>query len=295
MRGTRTRRVVGAVFATALLLISGCAASGDDARRALPPPNREAWTMPLDQFVYTSGPLRDYAEALVERPCYAAYGVDWDVPWQPLDRGLGAGFSTGGQRLFTVDSARRFGYHGAPNEWENRAAWREFIERNEQIARTTPHFDDMLEDCRARSRDALPVVSDEVLYYASEAAAQAYEEARLDEKVLSLTGAWRKCMSQAGYPNVTESPELMPAADLAEKWQVGVPGTTASTAEISMAVADATCADSAGWDEALYREEWERQAAFVEANADRLLRIRDALDGERRMLEAAVADNAPAK
>lgn len=275
-------------------LLVGCAPSTSDQEIDLPPKNVDAWVMPLDQFTFTSGPLRDYAEALVERPCYAEHGIEWNVPWQPIDRGIGAGFSDGGQKLFTIDSAQKFGYHGTPNEWENKDAWRSFIEDNEKLANENPGFDDALTDCRTRSRDTLPLPSDEERDYASQASVQTYEEALLDERVLALVDDWQACMLDSGYPNVTENPELMPVDELAKEWQVGVPGTTATPAEVAMATADATCSESVGWDKALYDAQWERQSAFVETNADRLIRIRAEIDKERQMLEKAVAENAPA-
>lgn len=282
------------IAATAAVgILAGCAPSGD-AGVDLPPKNVDAWVMPLDEFTYSASPLRDYAEALLERPCYTEYGISWDVPWQPLDRGLGQGMSTGGQRLFTAELASKYGYHRAPNEWQNKEEWKAFIEKGYSLSETAPNFDAALNDCRARSRSALPIPSDEDLNYAADASYQIQQEALLDERLAQPREAWRSCMNAAGVSQLTDDPESMPGDDLIALWQIGEPGTAAGPEEIRVATADADCSSSTGWTEALYNVNWEKQANFLRSNSDRLLRIREAFREDRKMLENAVSENPPA-
>lgn len=283
------------VVAVLALGVVGCAADSQGQELKLPPKNLEAWVMPLDEFVFTSSPLRDYAEALLEQECYAEKGVEWDVPWQPMDRGFGPAFSNSGQRLFNVELAQQYGYHKAPNDWENKEAWTEFVESRPAIAESTPGFDAIFRECGDFSRGRLPLPSDEDRNYAADATSQSLQDALLEPKLEDHASAWADCMLEAGYRDLPANPELMPPDEFAGQWAIDDPFSVAGQDEISMATADAQCSKSTGWDQALYDMQWDKQEQFVLGNADRLVRIREAIKSEREMLETAVAENAPRK
>ncbi|MBC6495412.1 hypothetical protein [Microbacterium sp. 4-7] len=295
-RRTRGLRALLAALglATASLLIVGCTAT-EDLSGELPPQNVAEWSLPLDEFTYTSAPLRDYAEALLEKPCYAKHGIDWPVPWQPIDRTAGPSFSAGLQQLFTPELAHAYGYHRAPNDYENSDEWREFVADAGRIAETTPGFDPILEACRDESRSALPVPSDETLYYAVDAAQTINDEAELKDDVVAAGVVWAACMEDKGFGGLPPVPNEAPGDALIEKWQIGVPGTKASPEEIQMATADAECAEESGWLDAYYQTVWDLQVEFVTKNSDRLQRMRTELSEDRDRLLTAISENAPTK
>ncbi|MBD3941760.1 hypothetical protein IF188_08655 [Microbacterium sp. NEAU-LLC] len=278
-----------------LLLTSTACAAEPESPIEPPPQNRSEWTMPLDEFVSNDAHLRDYAEALLERDCYAEHGIEWLVPWQPTDVGAGPSFSAGEHRLFTSTLATEFGYHTAPNTYNGVSEWREFVARASEIANTTPDFGSIMDDCQARSRKALPTPSNEALYYATEAALTLSAQAETDEAVAQPGKEWAACMSSKGYDGVPTNPLEWPSDALEEQWQVGIPGSTPAPDEIAMATADADCAESSGWSEAFYQANWSRQIDFIAENADRLVRIRSELKDDKRRLLRAVAENAPTK
>lgn len=295
MRARRSQHPLLAVLAAAgvVCALNACTAPAR-GQIDLPPKNETQWSLPLDQFSYAQrGPLRDYAEALLEQPCYAKHGVDWPVPWQPTERDLGASVSAGGAVILNVALATQYGYHHAPRVYENSAAWLKFVE----VANTTdpPGFDAIMRECQAGSSRALPRPSQADIDYASIAAQQSYEEALLVPRVVSAAQQWGHCMSDAGYGGMAASPDAMPPEDRVEAWQVGIPFTAAGAEEISVASADAACRSNSGWSSALYAEEWDRQAKFVSKHASKLLRIRAELAEEKRLLLDAVAKNAPAR
>jgi hypothetical protein len=287
-----TALLLGSV--TLLILISGCTPS-PDADSEIDPPvqNRSEWTLPLDEFVYNYGPLRDYAEALLQKPCYENLGFKWNVPWRPTDLGMGPSINSGMHQLFNEDLASKYGYHRAPNEYENDDAWRAFIEGTESLS-TQPGFDAALYKCRGEARSVLPTPSDEAMMYAPNAASTIADEAGLDSKVVDAGSEWGSCMSSRGYAGLTSPTEVL-SDELIKKWEIGVPGTRAGQEEIAMATADAECAEQSGWSEAMYEAQWELQTSFVEENASRLVAIRSELRADRERLLSAVAENAPSR
>ncbi len=292
MRAATSRAACLLVAVLATLSISSCSSQAPAPSPTPPPQNRAEWVLPLDEFVYNTGNLRDYAEALVEAPCYEAAGIDWKVPYRPSELGMGPSISRGMQQKFNVDLAKQYGYHRAPNLYEGVDNWKRFIEQNE-VRVTLPGFEAAMKKCQGESRAKLPVPSDEALYYAPQAAATISDEASLDPSVTEAAAAWASCMTAEGYGGLSQ-PSDSPPDELSEKWQVGIPGTKAGPDEIAMATADAECGESSGWSEAYYQAVWNRQLKFVDENSDRLLRIRAELAADRERLLEAVSQNAPA-
>ncbi|OJU40845.1 MAG: hypothetical protein BGN97_16810 [Microbacterium sp. 69-10] len=290
LRDRSSSLAAGTVLVT--LVLTGCGTT-QEKKITLPPQNIGAWSLPLDEFTYTASPLRDYAEALLEKPCYEQHGVEWPVPWRPVDVGLGASYSAGLQRIFNADLAAKFGYHAAPNDYEGIAEWKSFVRKTSAIAEKTPGFDQIMDACQSASREALPLPADDDMDYALSAASVINTEALASAPVISAGQAWASCMAGRGYAGLSPEPQEAPGDALQEQWKVGYPGTMPGRDEIAMATADAACLEEGGWSEKLYREVWRRQADFVEKNADRLVRIRQEFADDRERLLGAVAQNAP--
>ncbi|WP_139327542.1 hypothetical protein [Microbacterium sp. RURRCA19A] len=239
--------------------------------------------------------LRDYAEALLIEPCMVEKGFVYQVPWQPIDRGSTDGYAPGGQRLFNTDIASKYGYHRPERVWENKEAWRQFGSDLDAAAAATAGYDDALVACREAARKEAPLVSDDAMYYAADAISQSYSAAISSPESAATLGDWRECMNDSGMFELTDNPEEMPTPDRAEQWQISTPGTVASTEEIALATADASCAASSGWTSALYNAQWAWQERFLNDNQAKLQRIGEELDANRSMLERIVVDNAPSR
>ena len=282
------------LLAVAALLVAACSPSSlDEGEVSLPPKNEDRWVMPLDEFTWTAAPLRDYAEALLEKDCYAESGIDWPVPWQPVDRNLGPSVSAGMQVIFNEELAARYGYHRAPQENEARDAWLDFFDKADRVAASAPGFESVKHKCIAQAREVIPLPSDEARDYAVTSAAQLREEALLAGPVAGAAEQWSRCMSDAGYGGLASGPDQMPPMDKAEVWQVGLPFTDPGPEEIAVARADAACRTSSGWTSTLYATVWDLQVEHVNKNSARLIRIREALQEEEKMLLQAVNEHAP--
>ena len=287
------RRAPALIVACFGVLLVGCTAGPDQGNVDLPSQNRSQWTLPLDEFTISSSPLRDYAEGLLNRECLADSGIDWPVPWQPTDTGLSESFKPTGRRLFNLDLATQWGYHTAQKATEDADAWREFTIEANDIAASTPGFEAIFDSCLERTREQIPLPSDDARDYALMASQQILAESLLSDPVTSAEGVWLKCMNDRGYVDLPASPNDMPPEGLREAYGVGEPGTSPGPDEIRLAIADAECAESSGYAAALYETEWDLQAEFLKKNEDRLIRIRTELNEDRQRLLTAVSQNAP--
>lgn len=278
-----------------VLSLTACS-SGTTAALELPPKDPDQWALPLDSYTYDSSPMRDYAEALLDKACYAESGIDWPVPWQPEDRDMrGASFTQGGLRLFNEELASSFGYHTAPKAYEGFEEWREFVAQGSVIAASTPGFDEVSTACLNETRTVIPLPSEDAMYYAISAANDMYAKALTAPEVVAAASAWNTCMTSAGLGGFAATPSEMPGEQMSIAWQIGEPFTQAGPEEKAVALADANCRAESGWSEALYSANWDEQVAFVQSNADRLGRIADELATEREALLDVIAQNAPAQ
>lgn len=290
------KRPLVRVGIVALLLFGLAGCSATSAQLELPEKNPDQWTLPLDAYTYDTASLRDYAEALLDGACYAESGIDWPVPWQPEDRDMrGASFSAGGARLYTSELVAQYGYHTAPKDYDGFEEWGAFTREANAIAENTAGFEAISDSCITKTREIIPLPSDDTLYYVSSAANDIYTQALTTPDVVEAATKWNACMSDAGVGGYASSPDLMPGEDAAAAWGLSDVSSTAGTEEKFVAVTDVNCRLESGWTEAFYLANWDKQVAFIEANSGRLRQVANEITSEKEALLDVIAKNAPAK
>lgn len=261
----------------------------------MPAKDISRWTLPLDQFSFTSGPLREYSDALMESRCLATKGVNWQEPWQPLDRpsDLGPSFTAGGERLFNEKIAAQYGYHTIPVTYQGQQQWLQADQELEAMTQRDPNVGVEVEACLAQTLKVIPNLPVEDQNYALGAAGEIYESSLQDPSVESATTKWQSCIAAAGFGGLADTPAKMPGDAKGAQWLAHGVSPQPSAAEIQTAVADAKCRVSSGWSQAFYDAEYARQVAFVRKNADRLDRIREELTKDHDRLVAVATKYAP--
>jgi len=100
-------------------------------------------------------------------------------------------------------------------------------------------------------------------------------------KLKKLVSTWKQCMKPLGLSDLPDNPVLMPGPQLSQK--IGLnPGAdapqsaiaaspgTVSEYERKIAVADAKCRISSGWQQAYYDADWNSADAYVKKNQKEL-------------------------
>lgn len=295
------RPLVLAAVLAGVVVLSACTAgqpsSTGGVGAGIPAKNEAQWVLPLDQFADQSSALRDYVDQLMVGNCLGKEGVDWPVPWQPLNRpAVSASFTAGGSRLFTEKIAAQYSYHTIPVTYRGKAAWAAAFMTTSAMVNRDPSIGVKFDACLTQVRKKVPVPPTDDLNYATISGSAIYEAGLQEAKVRAATAKWRSCIDAAGFGGLAQTPAQMPGPARAEQWKLGEPSTTASLvseAERRTASADATCRASSGWSRALYDAEYARQVTFVKKNADRLDRVRRELAKDRARLLAAATQYAP--
>jgi len=281
---------------TVTIAVGGCSAGKGSAEGA-PAKNLEQWALPLDQYaaIQTTA-LRDYAENLMVARCLSNQGVEWPVPWRPLDApAVSASYSTGGARLFDENIATKYGYHRIPIVYEGKAEVRKASDAINALAQRDPSIDEKSNACLEEARKTIPVPPVEDYNYATVSAVAIDDASLRDATVLAATRKWRDCINRAGLGGLADSPQDMPGDAKSDEWRLGEPSDPVpiSPEEIRTATADAKCRTSSHWSQALYDADYTAQVAFVKKNADKLNRIRDELAKDKERLLAAATKYAP--
>ncbi|MFS0910708.1 hypothetical protein AB3M89_02875 [Microbacterium sp. 179-I 3D2 NHS] len=250
--------------------------------------------MPLNEFYVYSPELDNYAEQLLISNCVESVGYEWPVPWQDTDYPQPLDFNSIGFRLFTVETAKRWGYDFAPpaNE-ESARLWREFVEVTDSYF-PNAELDQTLLDCtdEVRAVDTEFMSNFDGVNYLFQLSRQANQVTLQDDAVVKATAAWRECLApQVDFPLPDDPREGMPPTEAMKIWRSD--GDGASAAEIADAIADAECRESSGLSAAAYEKNWEEQQKLVAENRDKLERIRAEAVERKKMLLTIVAENAP--
>lgn len=287
--------VVSALAVAAVLGLAGCTASGSEADTGAK--NQALWTMPLDEFVVYSPDFDNYAEQLLISDCLGAQGYEWPVPWQDTEYPRAEDFNRVGVRLFTLELAKKWGYHFAQLENpESAELWLNFTETVDSYF-PNQELDDALVACtdKIRAKDKGFASNVDGLNYNAELSAQAWNIAEQDPDVVTAVKAWRECLApRVDYAMTQEQPWEGAPFSAREGWGAvtGSPSPP-SAEEIAAAVADAECQDASGWSALWYERNWDEQVKLVEQNRDKLDRIRAAAVERKEMLLTIVAENAP--
>ncbi|ROS58058.1 hypothetical protein EDF38_2790 [Frigoribacterium sp. PhB160] len=265
--------MVGAVVAV------GIPANAAWTLPTLPDRDREAWTMPLDQYVSVGQIELAYAQELMLEPCMAeTTGADATVPWRDVDA---AAYAAERQpiRAFDLADARERGYHVPETTDPGEAAWREFQLRQTSAAETTARdacLDELYSQHPELLSGALGSFTGSVSDVAIRLSNAAFLAAREDDAVLATVPAWTECMAGAaavtGFP-LAATPAGMPTPEMAAAFASSDPTTRVSDEEIALAGSDALCRESSGYLDALYDAEWRRQLTVPHDYGERLAQV----------------------
>jgi hypothetical protein len=260
---------------------------------ALPAKNLEQNVLPLDKYLLGDMKNSDYAENLLMQPCMGKAGFDWNVPWRDTHSNDGPSWNAAHVRLFNLTLAKQWGYHLAPSPDTSLAALRAF---QDDLATISDAEFAAFKTCLSRARKELPILPGSA-QRATVFAQAAYEGALKDEKVLKAAADWRKCMTPAGISDLPDVPSVMPSESIARKFdiklQISSTPPVVSQAEIKLATMDFECRDKAGYDQAFYDAQWNRQAKLLAENADELERVAAEISKHAAKVMAVIASNAP--
>ena len=321
-RRTLVRLMAASACALAVTLVSACTpesgeslTDADSSWPATPRPapsslderdgdvgpqrNRELWVLPLDEYSEADGRIDNYAEQLLVRPCLAAAGYEWPVPWQDVSDPLPETLSTSGRRLFDERIAREWGYRNASRDSASVRAWAAFQSQTSALNRDAG-FNTAMSACMTTVREDRPLLLDEQ-HFAHGLVVRSAQEAASAPDVVAAAARWHECMLPLGIPSLPDSPQEMPTQQLTDLFGLpqGIDQTSAdegskpTAEEVAVAVADATCMESSGYSEALYDAEWALQEELISENRPTLDRNRAALEARHRETLSLIAENAP--
>ncbi|MGN6428930.1 MAG: hypothetical protein ACTHMF_19105 [Leifsonia sp.] len=275
--------------------LAGCSSAADrKPTLPLPSKNLAAWTMPLDQYVYTTdfALSSDYAENLLISPCMEKNGYSFPVPFLNLDALHGPSFNDAGARLFNLELAQQYGYHVAPNPDPGAQQWREIRATSPKMSDAEfAVFSQCLKDARTQVH-LLPQSAQAASSYANDAMSRA----STDADVVAAAKAWRECMRPVGVSDLPASPLDMPSAGLSQRYGLNADGGSDKITqdELRVATADAQCQDDTGYRQKLYDATWSNQVEALRDNADDLKRSYDAIRKHRAEVAAVIAEHGPA-
>lgn len=293
--------MIAALTMSAVFVLAGCAQPGDgqgtaaDVTAYLPEQNLTRWTMPLDQYMVTraQGQKESYATALLTQACLDEQGFVNEVPSMtivddPNDLGI--------RDVFTPEVVAESGYH-SPNVLRAQdPAWAAYSRRAMSDAETAA-----TDACvRGLLDDGFLRYDNQVLNFASGLAQSAFSGSLQDPAVKETAAAWRKCMAPKGIEDLPADPSGMPSESLSARF--GLTATpdagqtvTVTQEEIELAVFDAQCRQSSGYERARYDAEWSRQVTLLSENLTALEDVKAQIAAVDRSLSEVIASNAPAE
>jgi hypothetical protein len=321
---------IAAIATTVAVLslgLAGCSSATPGTMPELPKQDISRWVMPLDAF---SSPLRDslptYAEDRWMETCLGKEGINWPILAQPTDEtsAMVPPANMSGFPILTAEVAKQYGYSASRYPGRDQAHPDQSDKLN-AIARATPGFDPLFGSCLKEIRKRLDTISvtdsmNRITMWQDEAMNAAYAE----PSVKNAGAAWKKCLVAAGYPITLSAPvgdgEWMPTqalgvslgffpappstvAPVPQEGSIGARGDVSgggssgpaplTSAEVQLAVADATCRESSGWTAAMYQAMWTAEVDQVKQHADDLVRTKTQLDALLKESLAVIAENPP--
>lgn len=259
-------------------LVAGCGGSSDDAgsapsiggleRRFGGDRNEKLWVLPLDAYRGPSDSDLSYARDLSIRACMAEKGFSFAIaPYLPVEA---ANVSPSGRKLFDREIAAQLGYGGELTKGlaEAQAFQREPMVGEELRAYNGQTDPDVAPEgpprgCLGKASRSVPA-PDIGLISSLEVAA--YEKAKRSEVVERDRQKWAACLEQAGFAGLPDRPQNMPGDENRRRFGLGdddtAPRSSPGRAELALAKADARCREKSGYTAALYRAEFDAQAAI---------------------------------
>ncbi|MGW1807682.1 hypothetical protein [Streptomyces sp. NPDC002078] len=297
-----------AVAAAALL--AGCSDTSSQAEKQPPKPtvskvpgvtsiphltDTADLALPVDAYMPAGQDLRQTTDAMttLEQRCVSRYGLKYT----PTEARL-PNFGKNARRYGVPESlqvAREFGFHmtqndprslpkhlGAPPSQDVRTV---LTASSPQGPVTTYHGRRLPKGgCVAEADQALAGDGEQRAGHspmAEEIRAHSFEYSLLDPRVIAAQSAWQKCMSAQGYSSYKKTFD----ASGDERWNV----PTATSQEITVAVADWQCAKQVNLVGVWYAVESAYQNAQIEKHAEELQQAREGLRRQSKRVATVLA------
>lgn len=223
--------------------------------------NYETGALPLDPYVQPDVRLQGYAHDVAMALCMKAEGYHYPViefDWNSPD----ATTSTHYKRARTPEEARLYGYRLSPSDGDPQVR-----EAGDYISSQPADYHTQLGAC-ADSVNEMDMFSTVVV--GTNAHITGIEE---NQALRDAMQQWRDCMKPLGIPDLREDyPGLSPS--LASKWGFDLPDSNAlidltslTDEEVTIAVQDAQCNASSGYDRLRYGLYWAAEDQILSENA----------------------------
>ncbi|OKL50924.1 hypothetical protein [Buchananella hordeovulneris] len=264
--------------------------------------NLDIWALPTDPYIgWREGILETHAYGLLvdqcmERHNFPQYQRGWDAFAPRADF-----LSPSGQQLFNERTAAQYGYRlgEEPGDlvWAERQARSQGEDPDAQYGQI---YADQLLVCED---EATRIIHPDIDQWEDAPTTPTQKTiSELDKLAVDLTAAdlqaaaaaWRECMAPLGIADLPERPWPMSwpriPASLRTAWNWETT-STASAAEIEVALHDAQCRTSSGWQQTLYDQQWALHADFVTSHAEELRAVLDEIEAREQRLLALIRDH----
>lgn len=254
------------------------------------------YSLPSDSFQPPDLMLRAAAIQKVMSECQHKKGIQMPVTIYNFDAPLMETRTDGDHRVFTVEIAQKYGYREPLNP---RIDWESSKKKDEFIKGMTEEENRISEECYKEVQETLQEPKEEMSEEKEGALPYwqwgSFVSPDLQKPELQKTiQAWRECMAPLGIPDLEETPSFGPPSQtLAEKWGYhnDTPPWEAplpSEEEVRIAVADAQCQETSGYQDA-YWEEYKRiDQEFVDEHRNVLERMKDEYDALEKRYQAVL-------
>ena len=247
--------------------------------------NQTRFSLPLDNYVVD--PFEsEFAVNLLVQQCMRSAGLKWNIPPNSASA-LPPTRNRVGRRLFNRELAAKYGYHSGPAQLPPSGQLNPVLTATQQ-----PAFDKCAADANKRvgvDRQLRDLV--ESLQLA------AYQAVKASPKFTATTNEWKRCMTKAGFTDLTNFPDVMPSD--AQRRDFGlatqadqVVSSIGSPSEIKQATIDADCRESSGYANFMYSTEVDNQLRLMSQNADAMERARAARAAAMATIQAVLRGHA---
>lgn len=298
--------------------------SASETMPDLPEKDIAHWVMPMDQFTVPAlDHLSNYALNRQMETCMTGEGFTWPIPIEPTDDASYLAYPKNPSSFpaLTVEIAKQFGYRAnyIPGVWLPDG--RQTFTKLNRIAASSPGFEPVFQACLDASRKifddtkVMDIYNTQNMWH-NEATKDVFD----DPAAQKAGAAWKQCLANAGYDVDISAPitenGAMPTQKLGEEIGLYMPRPTTppradggtygdteadpdaerpapTSAEIGLAVADATCRDSSGWTKAIYDALWNADLLMIRNHGDQLKRMKTELDAMSVQARQIVTDNPP--
>lgn len=283
--------LLAAPIAVAVMVLSGCSGGGDSVNSqstagadvsaveaTVSPDNlvkkdQKHWALPTDAYVGTTNGLYVAVKETVVQDCMAKKGLSYEVyPYSAASEKSQVGTGSG-HMLFNEEIAAKYGYSAPP---EDSIQPRLDIERKQ----------DQNPSSWKQERDACFAEADKadiIKKLDTQGGLPSSVVADVNPPGLDTAAAkWRSCMAPLGLADLEKAPGGYPSSSFAQ--QIGATGNEedykdpsqhpVTDYELKVAVQDAKCRASSGYDTILYNAQWSASYNYVKKHLNELTVLR---------------------